>query len=172
MYLLIVTYLERMVISMKKLLALMLALSLAFSLAACGDSNTPPPSDSPTPVQTESSTPPPSDDGDDPGAPTDDPGVPTDGLEGNTDDTETSNSEWKEFLRLYEEWVDDYIELLKKYNANPLDLSLIADYIASTQKLIEWSEQADKIESDLSSDDVIEYLATLSRILEKLSAFE
>jgi hypothetical protein len=38
------------------------------------------------------------------------------------------------------------------------------------QKLVEWSEQADKIQSGLYGDDLIEYIATMSRIIKKLSA--
>ena len=34
----------------------------------------------------------------------------------NDDEPVVSNVEWKEFLRVYEEWIDSYIELLEKYN--------------------------------------------------------
>ena len=87
----------------------------------------------------------------------------------NATDEMGNESEWKEFLRLYEEWVDDYVELMKKYNNNPSDISLLSDYMESMQKIVEWSEKADKIQSDLSGEDLREYLATMSRIIQKLS---
>ncbi|MCL1859337.1 MAG: hypothetical protein FWF92_08905 [Oscillospiraceae bacterium] len=96
------------------------------------------------------------------------PVTPTNAPGGNTEAPKTSNSEWKEFLKLYEEWVDDYVKLLNKYNDNPLDMSILFDYIESIQKMAEWSEKADKIQSDLSGDDLIEYLAAMARIIQKL----
>jgi uncharacterized lipoprotein YehR (DUF1307 family) len=151
---------------MKRLLTIALVLILALTLAACGDSNTTPPANNnPTPPQNESPAPSPSPvpapQADTP-APTDDPGE-------NTGTPQTSDSEWSEFLRLYEEWVDDYIELLQRYSENPLDMTILTAYMESMEKMIEWSEQADRIQSDLSGDDLREYLATMSRIIQKLS---
>ena len=41
-----------------------------------------------------------------------------------TDSKENSNNsaEWKEFLKDYEEWVDDYIEIVKKQKENGFHL--------------------------------------------------
>ncbi|MCL2697342.1 MAG: hypothetical protein FWE74_04600 [Oscillospiraceae bacterium] len=58
---------------------------------------------------------------------------------------------------------------MKRYNDNPSDLTLIADTIQLSIEMIEWAERAEKIESELTGDDLIEYLAALSRILLKLS---
>ena len=80
-----------------------------------------------------------------------------------------NDSEWKEFLRAYEEWVDDYIEILKKYHDDPTDLTILSDYMESLEKITVWSEQADKIQSDLSGDELSEYLMTMTRIIQKLS---
>ena len=50
-------------------------------------------------------------------------------------------------------------------------LSIIAmfDYMETLEEMAEWSEQAEKTESDLSGDDLEEYLATSLRIIEKLT---
>jgi len=175
---------------MKKTLALILALLMCFCfVAACAGNNESPVSAPPPPppvVLPEEPSPvvPPnntdsaqstdsSDESIDPPNQTIDVSVgSTDTSSENTDTPSTSNSEWKEFLRLYEEWADEYVVLIKKYNENPTDMSLLTDYMDSMQKIIEWSEQADKIVSDLSGDDLKEYLATMTRIIEKMSALE
>jgi len=82
----------------------------------------------------------------------------------------SSNYDWRQFLKDYEEWVDSYVILLNKYMANPLNLSILTDYLEQMEKLVEWSEKADQIEIDLANDPgaLKEYLETLTRILLKL----
>jgi hypothetical protein len=81
------------------------------------------------------------------------------------------NHNWRQFLREYEEWVDDYILLLQRYQNNPLDLTLMSEYLAQMERLIEWSERADTIGDSLQNDPDAwrEYFGTLTRILNKLS---
>ena len=88
-----------------------------------------------------------------------------------TKKSDKTNIEWKQFLKDYEKWVDDYVVLVKKYNDNPLDMSLLSDYTNSMVKMAEWAEKADKIELELSDtpEALAEYLTTLSRIINKLS---
>ena len=81
-----------------------------------------------------------------------------------------STVNWTEFLKEYESWVDDYVAFMKKYKDNPTDPDLLQDYSAMVTKLSEWSEKADKIQNDLSPDDLSEYLKTLSRILDKINS--
>jgi hypothetical protein len=88
----------------------------------------------------------------------------------NDNNTNTSDSGWREFLVAYEAWVDSYVEFMKKYSANPTDISLLSDYMEFMQKTVEWAEKADEWEDDLSGDDLIEYLATITRIIGKLSS--
>jgi len=89
---------------------------------------------------------------------------------GGTPAPESDSIEWKEWLRLYEEWVDEYVELVKKYNKNPSDTTLLNDYLKSLEKLAEWAEQGEKIEDELTGNDLKEYLATMTRILGKLNS--
>lgn len=88
-----------------------------------------------------------------------------------TSDTAAGTVDWKQFLKDYEAWFDGYIDLLKKYQSNPTDLTILSDYTAQMQKMSEWSEKADKIKVDLANDPeaLSEYMATLSRIMQKLS---
>jgi len=94
--------------------------------------------------------------------------------DGSTEAPIASNVDWKEFLRLYEEWIDSYIELLEKYNENPTDITILNDYLNMMIELAEWAEMAEEIEVDLANDPTAlkEYLETLSRIILKLSEVE
>jgi adenylosuccinate synthase len=66
--------------------------------------------------------------------------------------------------------MDDYIALLKKYNDNPTDLSILSDYTEMIERMEEWSEKADNIEGSLENpDDLNEYIETYTRILKKLT---
>jgi hypothetical protein len=88
---------------------------------------------------------------------------------GGNADGNSSSSEWREFLREYEEWVDNYIELMNKYNENPMDMTIMSDYMEAVLELTEWQEKIDSLESDLTGDDLEEYLETILRISAKLS---
>jgi len=81
----------------------------------------------------------------------------------------TSSSEWKQFLKDYEAWVDDYIRIYEKYTSNPTDLTIMVDYFEQLEKMVEWSEKADTIQGDLSVSDLTEYMKTITRIMTKLS---
>ena len=95
-------------------------------------------------------------------------------LDENEDEPVVSDVEWREFLRLYEEWIDSYIELLEKYNEDPTDLTILNDYLEMMIELAEWAEMAEQIEVDLANDPnaLREYLETLSRIILRLSEVE
>lgn len=91
-------------------------------------------------------------------------------LEDVSGDDENADTEWKEFLTDYEAWVDDYIEIVKKYKENPADTSILSDYSAMLSEMSEWSEKADEIEIELEDTNAaLEYSAELLRIVAKLS---
>ena len=46
----------------------------------------------------------------------------------------------------------------------------MTEYLNMMQKMVEWSEKVDKLENDLSGNELIVYLETLTRIIAKLSA--
>lgn len=80
--------------------------------------------------------------------------------------------DWKTFLAEYEAWVDDYMALVEKYNADPTDITLITDYTEMLQEMTEWADKADQITIDIASDAtaLAEYTVVMARIVEKLSS--
>ena len=89
-----------------------------------------------------------------------------------TESKETNNDsdEWKEFLKDYEEWVDDYIVIVKKYQENPADMSVLTDYSEMVSDLAEWTDKADGIEESIkNTEDALEYSKELLRIAGKLA---
>ena len=81
-----------------------------------------------------------------------------------------SNTEWRQFLKDYEKWVDNYIAFMKRYNANPSDLSLLSEYSKMLTDMAEWTEKADEIELELSdTSESLEFSAELLRIAAKLT---
>lgn len=93
-----------------------------------------------------------------------------------TASSETNNSssgddeEWRQFLKDYEEWVDSYIEIIKKYKENPYDMSILSDYTEMVSEMADWTERADEIEQELDSTGAsLEYSAELLRIAGKLA---
>jgi len=47
----------------------------------------------------------------------------------------------EEFIDQYEEWSDDYIELLEKYMKNPMDATLSQKFMEQSQKASFWMNQ-------------------------------
>ncbi len=87
-------------------------------------------------------------------------------------ETENTSSNWKQFLKDYEGWVDSYITFMEKYKENPSDTALIAEYGKFMADTADWATKAQKYEDDLkemSPDDVAEYTKTMARIIGKLS---
>lgn len=95
-----------------------------------------------------------------------------------TEDVETDSSavdpELKEFLDAYEEFTDEYCEFMKKYNdADTSDLDtlseLLDDYSDYMKKANEFSEKADKYDTDnMSTADVNYYIDVTTRIQKKM----
>lgn len=88
-----------------------------------------------------------------------------------SDDTSSSDdAEWRQFIKDYEAWVDEYIELLEKYTDDPTDMSILADYTEMLGEMAEWTEKADELELELEdTDEALEFSTELLRIAEKLS---
>ena len=84
----------------------------------------------------------------------------------------TGEKEWRKFLEDYENWVDDYIKILKKYEENPTDLSILSDYADMMLELADWEAKTEKMEEELenaSPGEVAEYSAELLRIAAKMA---
>ena len=146
---------------MKKVLAIVLSVVLLLSLCACRSND--------TPIEVENVY-------------TDDPSV--ENTENNSsasseetepadsDVEETSSTDWESFLDEYEAWVDDYIEIVKKYKNNPTDMSILSDYSAMMTEMADWSTKADGVASELedaSPSELAKYSARLAKIAAKLA---
>lgn len=84
--------------------------------------------------------------------------------------TTGDDTKWKQFLKDYEAWVDDYIALIEKYKNNPADMSIVSDYTEMVSEMADWSKRADELELELEDTDAaIEYSAELLRIAGKLA---
>lgn len=120
---------------MKKILSIILTLTLVLALGACGEKRSDVAGNDSSAVET------------------------------------STTADWKTFLKDYEEWVDKYVELTKKYNENPGDISIVGDYTAMLSELAEWATKADELTKELesaSATELAEYNAELARILSKL----
>ena len=73
-------------------------------------------------------------------------------------------------MKDYEAWVDDYIEIIKKYKDNPTDMSILSDYTEMMSEAAEWTEKADEIELELEdTDEALEYTKEVLRIAGKIT---
>lgn len=59
-----------------------------------------------------------------------------------TNGSTQSDSDCEKYIKGYERFVDRYIQILKKYKANPTDMSLISDYTEMVSEAEEWSSKA------------------------------
>ncbi len=87
-----------------------------------------------------------------------------------TDSTDNMRPEFKEAMDSYEAFFNEYCSFMEKYNANPTDSSLLAEYndiytryMDFTQKFDEWDT------SEMNKDELNYYLEVSNRVAEKLS---
>jgi Flp pilus assembly protein TadD len=78
----------------------------------------------------------------------------------------SASSNYKDTLKEYEKFVDDYVALMKKYKTNPSDPSILSDYTSMMTDYSEWTNKINDIKGDFDSED----LKTLTRINEKLAS--
>lgn len=84
-------------------------------------------------------------------------------------DSSVSDSEWKQFLKDYEALVDDYIELYKKAEANPDDISLISEATKMMSKVEEYNTKSNEIAQGLAGTEAsVEFASELLRIANKV----
>ena len=69
----------------------------------------------------------------------------------------------------YEAYMDEYVEFMKKYNANPTDPTLISQYSTMLQKYTEQVSAFDKWNtSDMSTEEASYYIEVQARVSQKL----
>jgi len=79
------------------------------------------------------------------------------------EETEINNCD--EFLEKYENWVDDYLDLLEKFKKNPADPDLTRQYVTVTNELAGWSQQWFKF---IDCNDQEEYEQRFEAISDKV----
>ena len=150
---------------MKKLLALVLSLALVFALAACGSSGK---EDAKTSNDFNNKA---------------EEVVETDDVVSDTEiaseqepaeDKDDSvvggiDSEFKASMDSYEKFMNEYVDFMKKYQANPTDMSLLTDYAKYMSDYAEFVEDFGNWENqDLNTQELAYYIEVQSRVNKKL----
>lgn len=81
----------------------------------------------------------------------------------------SENKSFRDFLAEYEKFANKYVDFMKKYKANPSDMSLISEYGKMVEQYTEWAKKSNNFKDELSGDDLAEYLKVLGRIMQKLA---
>lgn len=77
--------------------------------------------------------------------------------------------EFKEAMDSYEAFYDEYCMFMKKYQENPTDLSLLAEYANMMNKLTEMDEKFDAWEDgDLNDEELKYYMEVQTRVSQKM----
>ena len=76
----------------------------------------------------------------------------------------SNNSECDEFLEGYENFMDNYIVILKKSKADPTDMSIMTEYMSLMTEASEWTSKTPDDCTDLA------FAAKLSKIQMKMAA--
>ncbi len=95
----------------------------------------------------------------------------TDKQEDKTDIISTGgvNPDLKAFLDSYEEFIDEYIEIMQKYTANPTDLSILGEYTEMMNKYADFEEKINNYDDkEMSAADAAYYLEVTTRVTQKL----
>ncbi len=77
--------------------------------------------------------------------------------------------DFKEAMDSYESFMNEYVEFMKKYNANPSDLSLLADYSSFMSRYADFVKKFDSWENqDLNTKESAYYIDVQARVSKKL----
>ena len=78
--------------------------------------------------------------------------------------------DWREFLKEYENWIDEYIKLVKKQAQNPTDFSILSDYADMMTEMAEWSEKAEALENEIDDPaEALEFSKELVKLASKIA---
>ena len=79
------------------------------------------------------------------------------------------SSDFKAAMDSYESFMNDYVAFMKKYQANPTDLSLLSDYADYMSKYTKFVSDFEKWENDdLNTAELSYYLDVQTRVTKKL----
>ena len=83
----------------------------------------------------------------------------------NTSSSSSSNSDWDEVLVEYEEFIDNYITLLKKATSNPGDMTIIAEYTTYMQQAEKLGRKLSGAGSDLTSSQMRKFTKLQTKLM-------
>lgn len=87
----------------------------------------------------------------------------------NTELVDGMHKDFKEAMDSYEAFMNEYVEFIKKYQNNPSDAQLIADYAKYMSKYSDLCDKFDKWESeDLNDTERAYYIDVQARVSKKL----
>lgn len=96
--------------------------------------------------------------------------------ENKANDTQLVNGmrkDFKEAMDSYEAFMNEYVEFIKKYQSNPNDAKLLADYAKYMSKYADMCDKFDKWESqDLNATEQAYYIDVQARVSKKLLEVE
>lgn len=79
------------------------------------------------------------------------------------------NPDFKAAMDSYENFMNEYVAFMKKYKANPSDLSLLADYADYMSKYADFAEDFEDWENeDMNAAETAYYIEVQSRVSKKL----
>lgn len=79
------------------------------------------------------------------------------------------DADFKAAMDAYESFMDDYVDFMKKYQKNPTDLSLLTDYAKFMSKYADFVEDFEKWEDeDLNAAETAYYIDVQGRVTKKL----
>lgn len=79
------------------------------------------------------------------------------------------HKDFKEAMDSYEKFMDEYVAFMKKYNDNPSDISLLADYAKYMSKYADMCSKFEKWESeDMNDAETAYYIDVQARVSKKL----
>lgn len=83
--------------------------------------------------------------------------------------TDNLDKDFKAAMDAYESFVDEYVDIFKKYKANPTDMSILADY---TDYMTRYADVCKTFEAwgdeELSTDELAYYVDVQARVSKKL----
>ena len=89
-----------------------------------------------------------------------------------TVDDNTIRPEVKQAIDAFEIFIDEYCAFMKKYAANPTDLTILVDYAKFMSKYAEMTEEMDALEEDLTLAETNYYVQVMTRCNQKLLEIE
>ena len=80
------------------------------------------------------------------------------------EDESSASDEWNEVLDGYEDYVDDYVAIIKKQKADPSDMNLMTQYQELMQKGTTWATKMSEMSSDFGTEQLTRMLEIQSKL--------